>query len=143
MIVEVPATRPFTSPMDEIVATAGLLLTHDPPGVASNNEAVKPAHILSVPVIGAVVGFTVSVVVAVQPVGMVYVMVVVPDVLPVTSPPASIVATGGLLLAHVPPVSTSLSDDVAPIHTFRLPAIACGDGLIVSTVVVRQPVPSV
>lgn len=43
------------------------LLAHVPPAVASDKVVVKPSHTLRVPVIGAGIGYTVTVAVAKQP----------------------------------------------------------------------------
>ena len=67
-------------------------------------------------------------------------MVAVPAATPVTMPDVPIVATPVLLLAHVPPVGVLLSVDVLPTHTTGDPIINPGSGLIVTVVVVRQPV---
>jgi hypothetical protein len=78
-----------------------------------------------------------------QPVGNVYVMVVVPGLLPVTTPLAEpIVAINGTLLTHVPPVVISVREVVLPTQTERVPPIAGGSALIVTTVVALQPVGS-
>jgi hypothetical protein len=50
------------------VATAVLLLLQDPPGVRSDSEVVKPEHMADAPEIASGTGFTVTMVVAVQPV---------------------------------------------------------------------------
>ncbi len=62
-MVVVPAETPVTIPVDEpMVATAGVLDDHVPPGVASASVVVPVTHTVNVPVIGAVVapGFTVK-----------------------------------------------------------------------------------
>ena len=63
-----------------------------------------PSHTTPLPLIVAGRPFTVIVFVVVQPVGSVYVNVVLPDITPLTTPDASIVAVPGALLLHVPPV---------------------------------------
>jgi hypothetical protein len=66
----------------------------------------------------------------------------------VTEPPVTIpvvkpaVAIPVALLLQVPPPA-SLSVVVKPEHTLRLPNIAVGNGLTVTTAVVIQPVPIV
>jgi hypothetical protein len=52
----VPAVNPVTTPAEEMVPTAVLLLLHVPPEVAQINVVVDPLHKLNVPVIGAVQG---------------------------------------------------------------------------------------
>jgi hypothetical protein len=52
-----------------------------------------------------------------------------------------IVATGVLLLLHVPPVITSVNVVVVPGQMLNVPVIADGTGLTVTIVVARHPVP--
>jgi len=59
---------PVTSPVPLTEATAGDELLQMPPGTISLNCVVMPEHIEVPPVIGAGSGFTVTVVVIVQPV---------------------------------------------------------------------------
>ena len=67
-------------------------------------------------------------------------MVDVPDVTPETIPElVPMVATLVLLLSHVPPPVLE-SVVVEPAQTVAVPAIADGNGLTVTTVVVIQPV---
>jgi hypothetical protein len=49
-MVEVPATRPFTTPETLIVATLTTVLLHIPPGAASESVVLKPRHTDAVPV---------------------------------------------------------------------------------------------
>jgi hypothetical protein len=58
--VEILVTIPS---LDPIVATAVLPLVHTPPGTRLLNMAVSPAQMRSLPVMGGMVGFTVTVVV--------------------------------------------------------------------------------
>jgi hypothetical protein len=68
-------------------------------------------------------------------------MLVVPADSPFTTPVVVLIrAVPGRLLAHVPPVGVLLSVDVLPTHTTGDPIINPGSGLIVTVVVVRQPV---
>ena len=60
----IPLTIPVAGPM---VAIAGLLLLHVPPGVASVNIVVPPVQAPDNPIIGVAVLLTVIVVVAAQP----------------------------------------------------------------------------
>ena len=63
-----PADIPETKPVDPpIVAIPVAALVHVPPGVVLLNEVLSPIHALGIPVIGAGTGFTVMVVVVVQP----------------------------------------------------------------------------
>ena len=53
-MIEDPVVTAVTKPVDEpIVAIPGLLLVHDPPGVASLSNVVEPIHKVDKPVIGA------------------------------------------------------------------------------------------
>lgn len=64
------ADTPVTTPLPEpIEMTAGLLLDHVPPGVASPNVVDCPTQIDGWPVIAAGRQFTVTVTFEVQPVG--------------------------------------------------------------------------
>lgn len=68
-IIEVPALTPVTMPVVEpMVATPVLPLVHMPPPVASVTVVVAPMHALNVPPIAAGLAFTVTTVVALQPV---------------------------------------------------------------------------
>ena len=60
---------PVTTPAALIVATAGLALVQVPPGLALLRAVVDPTHTLSVPVIAAGNGLTVTMAVIKQPVG--------------------------------------------------------------------------
>ena len=94
MIVEVPATTPVTTPVDELtVATDVLELVHVPPLTVEESVEVPAEHIAVVPLIvpaeGAAVTVTVLVAVAFEqpPVPVtVYVMVAVPAVIPLMRP---------------------------------------------------------
>ncbi len=57
--------------------------------------------------------------------------------------PAPTVATPGLLLVHAPPPLASFSVVLAPTQTPVVPVIAAGNGLTVSTLVAKQPEPTV
>ena len=65
-------------------------------------------------------------------------MIVVPVVMPVTTPAADIVPTEVLLLLHVPPPVGSVNGVVAPEQTVVVPEMAAGVELTV-TVVVTVP----
>jgi len=53
VIVTAPIAEPVTSPVEPTDATNGLLLLHDPPGVASESIVVDPAQTVLLPVIAA------------------------------------------------------------------------------------------
>ena len=68
-MVDVPAVTPVTIPLDDpIVATAVLPLLHAPPEVPLVNVVVLPMHTESVPPILAGSAYTVTILVAAQPV---------------------------------------------------------------------------
>lgn len=124
MATPVPAT---------MVAMPVLPLSHVPPGVASVSVVVSPGHTLSVPLMAAGKGFTVTTVVVMQPVANVYVITAVPAAMPVTTPvDGATVATSRLPLLHVPPGMVLLSVVVAPSHTLATP-VDEGVGFTVST----------
>ena len=144
VIGAVPAAMPVTI-LDVVptVATAVLPLCHVPVP-ASLSIVVEPTQTFVLPVIGPGKAFTVINAVALQPVVAVYVILTVPLVIPVTNPVMEpIVATAGLLLAHVPPVAASLRVTVEPTHTLVGPAIAGGPGFTVTVVVAIHPVDKV
>jgi hypothetical protein len=63
---------PETIPDDDpIVAWAGVLLLHVPPGVTSDKVTDEPTHTERVPPMAAGKGLTLTVAVAVQPLGSV------------------------------------------------------------------------
>lgn len=132
----VPAAMPLTTPVvTSTVATSVLLLLQVPPVTALVSVVVVALQMLEdpdiVPVNGN--GLTVMVVNAVHPPGVVYVMFVVPDTTPFTTPfDMPMVATPVLLLCHVPPVAASVSVVVALAHTAVAPEI----GSMVFTVMV-------
>lgn len=138
-----PEISPLTTPDPEpTVATEVLLLLQVPPP-ASLSEVDEPIHTLFTPEMAAGNGLTVTTFRVVHPVPSVYVMVEVPKATPVTRPePETTVATEDVLLVHVPPPA-SLREVVKPAQTAGVPEIPDGNGLTVSTVVIKQPVPKV
>lgn len=122
-----------------MVATVGLLLLHVPPPELVN-AVVNPAHTTNVPPIVDGNGLTVIDFVIIQPVGSVYVMILIPAVLPVTTPVAAATEALLLLLVHVPPVVVFVNKVVEPTHIVLLPPITAGNGLIVTMAVAKQPV---
>ena len=79
----VPKTVPDEEPMEAI---AGTLLLHVPPTGVSLRSDVELAQIFGAPLITAGAALIVIVVVAIHPVGRVYVTVVVPPDTAVTKP---------------------------------------------------------
>lgn len=142
MIVAVPAVTvviiPVVVPM---FATAVLLLLQVPPP-EFERVVVAPRQIAVVPEIAPGSGFTVIVLIAVQPVPSVYVITVVPDRRPETTPAPVTDATALLLLLQVPPpVLVNVMDELT--HTVDNPDIAVGKGFTVVTIRDLQPVASV
>ena len=71
-MVEVPAATPVATPPGDVTpATAGTLLTHVPAPPASESVVERPIQTVSVPSMAVGGGFTVTVVVLIQPVGSV------------------------------------------------------------------------
>ena len=137
--MDVPPAMPETTPVPTpIVAIPGEPELHVPPPAASVSVVVLPWQTFSMPEIGAS-GVTVTTAVAVQPAAVVYTIVDVPLVRPLTRPvPKPMVATAVLLLLHVPPGVASASVDVLPAQSERIPVI--GEiGLTVTTAVVVHP----
>jgi hypothetical protein len=66
-MMDVPAVTPVTNPVVEFTVALALLLLQEPPGVPSVAVMDCPAHTEAGPPIGPGVGFTVTVVMAVQP----------------------------------------------------------------------------
>ena len=83
-----------------------------------------------------------SKVVAKQPVGNVYLIVVVPANLPVATPEIEVIdPMVGNVLLHVPPPVASVIVKVAPTHTLGEGGpMAAGFGFMVTTLVVVHPV---
>jgi hypothetical protein len=126
-----------------IVAILVPAIAHAPPVVVFDKVVCEPAHTVAVPAIDEGSAFTVTIVVAAQPVDNVYVIATVPAFTPVATPPVVIVAVEVLPLAHVPPVVVLLNEIVEPAHTDVVPVIAAGNAFTVTTfvaAVVPQPV---
>lgn len=129
----------FTSPEPRpIVAIAGVLLVHVPPGVVCVSVEVSPSHAESVPPIGAGAGVTVTTLLEVQPAVSEYVMVAVPGAgvedTPVTTPvdePTVAMEVG--LLVQLPPGVLLLNVIVEPSHTVDGPTIGAADATTVIT----------
>ena len=142
----VPVTRPVTIPDVEPTVANIVLLLLQVPLPASLNVVVAPGQTFSAPEIVFGDGFTVTIAVLLlllHPVGKVYTIVVVPANKPVTIPDEDPMdAVVGMLLVHVP-LPASLRVVVALMHTPRLPLIAVGTGLTVTTAIFLQPVDKV
>ena len=139
MVAEPAVDPPETVPVLLTAAIELLLLAHTPPPVASLSEAVVFWHNTVLPSI-ALIGFTVTVAIAVQPVVTVYVIWLVPCATPVTIPLDSpTVACAIALLLQVPAPVASLNVIVDPTHTGVLPSTGV-IGLTVMSNVLVQPV---
>lgn len=146
VITAVPAEIPDTVPLEvPMVATAVLLLLQEPPGVPSERVVVTPTHSEPDPSIVPGTGFTVTVWFTKHPVGSVYlitgegVVVDSPETIPETDPTVAFDTSSDV---QVPPEVAELNVVVPPTHTFGVPVIAAGSGLIVNGVVILQPVPA-
>ena len=134
IVVVMPVTLP--DPSSEILV---LVVLHAPPATKSLSEIVKPVHTVDAPPIPDGAGFTVTCAIAVQPNPVVYVIVAVPPMTPVTIPEETpTVAIEVLPLDHVP--EPSVSAVVAPAQTASAPVIGAGAGLIDTVTVREQPV---
>jgi len=131
----VPTDSPVTIPFVPIEPTAVLLLLHVPPGVTSLKFVVRPKQTLLVPKILAGNGFTVAIVVVIQPVGNVYITILVPARMPVIQPLVlPTLAIDGETELHVPPKVGSDKHTLKPLHTGALPVMLDGKGLTVRIV---------
>jgi hypothetical protein len=143
----VPAVIDVTTPVPApIVAIAGEALDQTPPGVVLESVVLFPLQTASVPVTGAtaVGALTVTIVVAAlvpQALVTLYEMVLVPLVMPVTTPvEAPMVATAGVVLDHTPPGVALLRVPGVPTHTIPLPVIGAGAGVAITvTTAVTAP----
>jgi hypothetical protein len=126
---------PLVAPLVAIVATVVLSLVHTPPGLALLSVVVRPGHTLPEPEIRFGNAFTVTTVLRLQLLPVVYVIVVVPAATPVTTPVLLTVATL-LALLHVPPPVRLSSWVVLPAHTVAVPVITSGSSFTTSDVVV-------
>jgi hypothetical protein len=133
------------------VALAVLLLLHVPPLTLSVSVIVAPSHTLEDPDIVPATGSGLTVIMVVvaaapQPFVIVYEMVTVPALTPVTSPAEFTEAMPVLLLLHVPPPTDAVSVADAASHTVPAPDIEPADGrglTVMSDVATAVPHPSV
>jgi 1,4-dihydroxy-2-naphthoate octaprenyltransferase len=134
-IAVVPADTPVTTPVIiPTMATAVLLLLQSPPIVVVLRVIVAPSHTVDSPESAAGDRFTVTIAMAEHPAADVYDIMAVPAATPVTTPVAA--PTVAILVApllHVPPVVRSLSVVLAPAQTTRVPVIADGAALTVTS----------
>jgi len=122
-----------------MLATEGLLLDHVPPVLAFVRLIDDPKQTLLEPLMAAGAGLIVTIVVAVQPPGNVYVIVAVPPEFPSKTPVVEpIDATIGLELPHVPPPEVFAKVVELPGQSTKVPVIAPGTGLTVTACVAKQ-----
>jgi hypothetical protein len=148
-IVALPADVPYTTPVEDTVATPVELLLHEPPVVASARVEVPPIDVDKVPVIDAGAAGTVVTVITVlvddvpQRLDAVYTIVSVPAPTPVTTPvPIFTVAIDGKLVVQLPPDAVSVRVIELLTHTVVAPDIALTAGApFTVTVVVAVAVP--
>jgi hypothetical protein len=114
-----------------------------PPVTELESKIFTPGQVGTLPAIAGGKGLTVIVRIAVHPTPNVYVITDVPNEIPDTTPPVSILATDTLLLVHVPPAVALVSEPVVPKHTDADPAIAAGNACTVNERLTEQPVESV
>lgn len=140
-IVVVPAASPVTTPAVEIPALAVAELLHVPPGEVLLSEAVAPMHTDAGPVTGPGGVVTVTVLAAVHPVPILYVIVAVPEPIPVTTPEELTLATLEELLVHVPPPIALARLAVAPTQSMvaAVGVMAGGAVTTVTTPVAEHP----
>jgi hypothetical protein len=140
IIVEPPVGPDgVTTPVEEIVATAGLPLVHTPPVGVLDKASVVLAHTVDEPAIAVGAGATVTLMFAAQPVPSVYVMPVMPAATPHTRPEVGLaVAIAVLLLLQVPPGVMSVMVVQVPTHSWLAPIILAGMGLKVTAFVTEQ-----
>lgn len=141
-ITTVPGATPKTVPVASTVAIVISLLIQPPPAVALVSVVLLPTQMSLTPTMMDGSGFTVTSSSLRQPVGSVYVIIVVPGYIPVTTPvPASMLAGAPLGPLQIP-TGVLASVVVRPSHTCGLPVIGVGSGSTVSTNCALQPVPS-
>jgi hypothetical protein len=141
-MLAVPALTPDTSPvLAATVAMASSLLLQVPPEVELLSVLAWPAQITATPVFAGIPAFTVNVTFAEQ-LPSVYMIVVVPEVMPVTTPvTAFMVATDSSLLLHSPPVVAELKATLLPAQIVRGPVMVAGVAPVVTVIVLKQPAP--
>ena len=139
MIFTAPGVTPVTTPPEDIVAIAVLLLDHTP-GIELDKVVVRDVH-KPEPVAELIVATALTVIfcVATHAPPREYVIVALPGLLPVTLPKPATLATEGALLVQAPPATVLLNDTVLPLHTVEGPLITEGDKLTETVVVTKQP----
>ena len=146
-----PTFNPFTKPTLLIVATLVLLLLQTPPSAVLARVVVLFKQTLFAPVIAGTVGVAFTVIICealltqvVTASVTVYLIVVPPKKLPVTTPAFVIDATNGVKLLQTPPLVASDNVIEEPTQTLLPPVIGATVGklntvTVVETVVVDVP----
>lgn len=139
LIVADPALTAVMKPVVAITpATPAVLLLHVPPLTLDNAVRVSPTVIIDGALITGVT-FTRIDFVLKQPLGIVYVITVLPAATPDTTP-ADTSAIDVFALLHEPePVAVNVTLD--PSHTLVVPEIAGAAALTDTVLMLRQPVP--
>lgn len=134
-----PALIPLITPVVRAAdAIEGVELLQVPPGAAFVSSVALLWHMVGVPPMGDI-ALTVTVAVAIQPAGVVYLMIALPGPAPVTMPvDKPTVAMPVDILLHVPPGVALDNVVVVPWHMVLKPVI--GDiGCTVTVIVAIQP----
>jgi hypothetical protein len=127
-----------------MVPTARSLLLQVPPVGVALRVTVEFAQTVAVPPIAPGNELTVTFWVAKQVLGVVKVMVAVPNALPLTTPVAMpTLAIDPSLLVQLPGVAVLANVVVCPTHTVAVPVIAGGEAITVTVWETEQPVPMV
>ena len=140
-MLAVPPLSPVTIPEPgNTDATSGLPVLHVPPSDKLANTVLLPTQVLSTPTNASGRATVVSMATA-DPQPVIYEIIVVPADKPAAKIPVEepIVATGSVLLTHVPPASASDKVVPPPAHCRSVPIIAGGNGFTVTTVVTAHP----
>ena len=125
-----PLELPVKIPVEAMVAYT-LLLVQVPPVTVSPKVMVCPSQTEVLPVMAVGVCFTVHKIGEKQPAGNKYLIVVVSETRPVTTPEEVTEATVGLLLTQIPPVVMSYKFEFSPTHTEAMPVTAAAEGFTV------------
>ena len=123
-VLAVPPVTPIGNPEVALkLACEELLVDHVPPEVPSLRETTLPLHSVFVPAIAKGVAFTVTIAVDIQPDSVVYVIVDVPAVFPVTIPNDASIVTFVPDWLQVPPNTKFANVVVEPVQTVNVPVI--------------------
>jgi len=130
---------PTPAPTFSIVAK---VLEYIPVVSASMTRKVSPQAHISLNLEGRGTPFTVNTMEAAQPLGIVYLIIVVPPTRPDTMPDVDpIVATDAVAEVHTPPVVRLPSVLPAPMHAYGVPVMFAGVGSTVTLAIALHPEP--